>query len=129
MLQYSLLASATTPSIDPKATPLPRRDLGAGAWLDITQGWVQGSDALFEHVHETAPWSAHERIMWGKVIEEPRLSTRGWTDAPSPVPELGRALSLRYGLDLRSVNANWYRNGQDSVAWHGDNSGRVADTT
>ncbi|MEO6989820.1 MAG: alpha-ketoglutarate-dependent dioxygenase AlkB, partial [Aquihabitans sp.] len=42
---------------------------------------------------------------------------------------LGRALSLRYGLDLRSVNANWYRNGQDSVAWHGDNSGRVADTT
>lgn len=129
VLQLSLLASAATPSIDPQATPLPRRDLGAGAWLDVIPGWVRGADTLYEQAQAAAPWSAHRRVMWGKLIDEPRLSTRGWTDPPSPIPELGQSLSQRYGLDLRSVSANWYRDGQDSVAWHGDNSGRIADTT
>lgn len=129
MLQLSLLASATEPAIDPSAVPLPRQDLGAGAWLDVVPGWVQGADALFEQVEASAPWGAHRRIMWGNVVDEPRLSTRGWTDPPAPIPELGRSLSERYGLDLRGVNANLYRDGKDSVAWHGDNSGRVADTT
>ena len=36
-----------------------------------------------------------------------------------------RALSDRYEIEFRAIGANWYRDGRDSVAWHGD---RVART-
>jgi alkylated DNA repair dioxygenase AlkB len=38
-------------------------------------------------------------------------------------------LSARYGLDLSAVSANLYRDGRDSVAWHGDTLGRQVATT
>lgn len=38
-------------------------------------------------------------------------------------------LGERYGVDLVSVSANLYRDGDDSVAWHGDRIGRFRTTT
>ena len=43
--------------------------------------------------------------------------------------EVGRAIGEHYGIGLPSFSANYYRDGNDSVAWHGDNSGKLVETT
>lgn len=129
MLQLSLLASAPRAELDPTASPLARRDLGAGAWLDVVPGCVRGADALYTEVHRTAPWKARQRVMWDELVDEPRLSAGRLPDPPAPLPELADTLSERYQLDLRAISANWYRDGRDSVAWHGDTAGRRRETT
>lgn len=127
--QGSLLDSATEPSYDPAFATVIRTDLGRGAWLDVVSGWLTGAETLLDRVLEAAPWAAHERWMYDKVVAEPRLSTRGWVDPPDPVLGMAEALGRRYELDLSAVSANLYRDGRDSVAWHGDTAGRRVATT
>jgi alkylated DNA repair dioxygenase AlkB len=112
------------PSFDPALVGLERCDLGSGAWYDRLTGWVTGADALFAEVNEAAPWAAHERPMYDRTVAEPRLTTRLWVDAPAPLPAMAAALSRHYGCDLTTISANLYRDGRDSVAWHGDRVGR-----
>lgn len=128
MFQPSLLA-CDPPSFDPSFDRLERVDLGSGAWIDVLPGWLRGADVLFETVSEEAPWASRQRIMWDRLVDEPRLSTGTWTDAPDVVREMGAALTSRYRLDLSVVSANLYRDGRDSVAWHGDTLGRPVATT
>lgn len=124
--QPSLLtAAADDPGgFDPLFPSARRRFLGAGAWVDHAPGVLTGGDALFEQVLRTAPWAGRSRPMYDRIIEEPRLTTGEWDDPPAPVRALAAALSARYGADLSSVSANLYRDGRDSVAWHGDRVGR-----
>lgn len=106
-----------------------RRDLARGAWIEEVPGWLPGSDVLFEQIRATAPWHAAERPMYDRIVAVPRLHTGTWADPPPAVCDLADAVSERYGLDLRTITANLYRDGRDSVAWHGDRVGRVrADT-
>jgi alkylated DNA repair dioxygenase AlkB len=42
---------------------------------------------------------------------------------------MAAALSAHYGSDLSTVSANLYRDGHDSVAWHGDRIGRQRSRT
>jgi alkylated DNA repair dioxygenase AlkB len=121
--QPSLLGDAQ-PVFDPALTGVERRVLGSGAWLDLLPAWVGGADTLFTEVIEGAPWAAHDRTMYDRVVAEPRLTTRLWADPPAPVPQMAAALSAHYGCDLTTVSANLYRDGNDSVAWHGDRVGR-----
>jgi alkylated DNA repair dioxygenase AlkB len=121
--QPSLLAE-TPVSFDPGFVGLERHELAGGAWYDLCAGWVAGADALFERVADAAPWAAHERPMYDRMVAEPRLTTRAWESPPDPVPALADALSERYDTDLHTVSANLYRDGRDSVAWHGDRVGR-----
>lgn len=127
--QPTLLGSDETPAVDRSFDGARRRFLGQGAWVDLVPGWVRGADALFETVLAAAPWQARTRTMWDNVVDEPRLSTGAWVDPPEPAPAMAAALSARYGLDLSAVSANLYRDGADSVAWHGDTAGRRRDTT
>jgi alkylated DNA repair dioxygenase AlkB len=122
--QPSLLALEDRPSCDPAFEGARRRFLGAGAWLDVVPGWVRGADQLFERVLGTATWGTRQRPMYDRMVVEPRLTTGAWADPPAPCAELAAALGDRYGLDLSAVSANLYRDGNDSVAWHGDRSGR-----
>jgi alkylated DNA repair dioxygenase AlkB len=126
--QPSLLDDGV-PRADPSLAGIRRTDLGRGAWLDELPGWVTGADALFEAVLAQAPWAAHERPMYDKVVPEPRLTTRAWASPPAPVVDMARALSAHYRRDLGVVSANLYRTGRDSVAWHGDRVGRTQDET
>ena len=41
------------------------------------------------------------------------------------VDTIRAALTSRYGIEFRTVGANWYRDGRDSVAWHGDRIART----
>ena len=126
--QPSLLA-AGAPSLDPEFSSASRRDLGRGAWVDEVPGWLEGADELFDRLLAEAPWAAHERPMYDRVVDVPRLVTGRWDDPPDPVPAAARLLGERYGLDLSAVSANLYRDGADSVAWHGDRIGRVRRVT
>ena len=92
-------------------------------------GWAQGSDALFEALLDGAPWASHERRMYDRMVVEPRLTTRQWDDPPPPLPAMARALSERFGADLSVISANLYRDGRDSVAWHGDRVARTRPET
>lgn len=128
-VQGSLLDAATEPAHDPAFGAVTRTDLGCGAWLDLVPGWLSGAETLLDRVLTAAPWAAHKRWMYDKVVSEPRLSTRGWVGAPDPVPAMARALTGRYAADVSAVSANLYRDGRDSVAWHGDTAGRRVSTT
>jgi alkylated DNA repair dioxygenase AlkB len=127
--QPSLLDLGAAVDFDPTFDGAKRRFLGQGAWVDLVTGWVRGADVLFERVLDAARWQARTRTMWERVVDEPRLTTGGWADPVAPLPAMADALSARYGLDLSAVSANLYRDGADSVAWHGDTSGRRRDTT
>ncbi len=128
MFQASLLACEPV-GFDHTFATVTRHHLGAGAWIDDVPGWLSGADEVFAQLVDRAPWRAHERIMWDRRVDEPRLSTRGWVDPPDPLPAMATALGAHYGLDLSAVSANLYRDGADSVAWHGDVAGRYRATT
>lgn len=127
--QPSLLGATEPVTFDPSFDGAARRFLGRGAWVDVVPRWVSGADVLFEQVLAEATWKSRTRRMWDNVVDEPRLTTGGWDDPPSPVPAMAAAISAHYGLDLSAVSANLYRDGADSVAWHGDTAGRRRDTT
>ncbi|HKA85919.1 MAG TPA: alpha-ketoglutarate-dependent dioxygenase AlkB [Acidimicrobiales bacterium] len=126
--QPSLLGGVP-PDFDASFARAERRDLGSGAWLDVVPGWARGSDPLFEAVLEGAPWSSHERRMYDRMVVEPRLTTRQWDDPPPPLPAMAAALSERFDADLSVISANLYRDGKDSVAWHGDRVARTRPET
>ena len=122
--QPSLLGMAE-PEFDPALDGAHRRFLGEGAWVDVVPGWVTGGDSLFDQVLDQAPWKAYERPMYDRVVTVPRLESRVWRDRPSLLDRMARCLGRRYGVRLPSVSANLYRDGNDSVAWHGDRVGKV----
>ena len=129
--QPSLLAVADAPQIDETLDGARRRFLGRGAWVDHVPGWVQGADALFEELMATAPWQAEgQRWMYDRIVDVPRLTTGGWHEGKPPLlGRMARCLSRHYGVRLPSISANLYRDGNDSVAWHGDQVGRHRVTT
>ncbi len=126
--QPSLLGDVP-PDFDASFARAERRDLGSGAWLEEVPGWTRGSDTLFEALLEGAPWAPHERRMYDRMVVEPRLTTRQWDDPPPPLPAMAAALSERFDADLSVISANLYRDGKDSVAWHGDRVARTRPET
>jgi len=121
--QPSLLGMVE-PDFDASLEGARRRFLGQGAWIDVVPGWLTGADALFDELLDAAPWKAFERPMYDRVVDVPRLETRVWHDRPRLLGRMARCLGRRYGVQLPSITANLYRDGNDSVAWHGDRIGR-----
>ena len=121
--QTSLL-STSEPAIDHDFSGLTRHTLDDESWVDVVPDWLTGADAVFAALVEHAPWTQHDRVMWGNKVPEPRLTT-GWKAArvAEVVPVLLKArsaLSHRYGFAFNSGWLNLYRDGRDSVAWHRD---------
>ncbi|MFE7381483.1 alpha-ketoglutarate-dependent dioxygenase AlkB [Streptomyces zhihengii] len=114
-------------------TDVRRTVLGDGAWIDTLPGWLAGADALFGDLAAGVPWHAERRRMYERTVEVPRLLAYCKQGEPLPHPVLERArdaLSARYADELGEpfVTAGlcYYRDGRDSVAWHGDRIGRGA---
>jgi alkylated DNA repair dioxygenase AlkB len=125
--QPSLLDSPAV-EIDTGFRGLRRHELAGGAWVDLAPGWCPGADDLFARLLAETPWSGRDVRMYDRVVREPRLTHR-WRldDGPAPPAELramAAALSERYGVEFTQVGANLYRDGADSVAWHGDRVAR-----
>jgi alkylated DNA repair dioxygenase AlkB len=108
-----------------------RTELGDGAWLDLRPGGLSGADVLFERVRDRVPWQAESRVMYDRTVAVPRLLCFYDENRPLPDAALGAArdaLDAHYAAELgeRFVTAGlcFYRDGRDSVAWHGDRIGR-----
>ncbi|AYC43616.1 MULTISPECIES: alpha-ketoglutarate-dependent dioxygenase AlkB [Streptomyces] len=108
-----------------------RTVLGLGAWIDVLPGWLTGSDTLFEQLADEVPWRAERRTMYDHVVDVPRLLAfyRADDALPHPVLEEARAaLTAHYADELgepfTTAGLCYYRDGRDSVAWHGDRGGR-----
>jgi alkylated DNA repair dioxygenase AlkB len=123
------------PTSNPQFSDLPgrltRTTLTHGAWVDVLPGWVAGSDDLFVKLVGEVPWHAERRQMYERVVDVPRLlSWYGEGDAlPDPLlAEARDALCTHYrselGADFVTAGLCYYRDGNDSVAWHGDTIGR-----
>ena len=131
-LQGSLFDQTDEPRLGP-LSGLRRTRLGAGAWIDVLPGWLAGADALFEHLEAGVPWRAERRKMYDNVVDVPRLLAFYAADDELPHPlltEAREALTAHYADELGEpfVTAGlcYYRDGRDSVAWHGDRIGRGA---
>jgi alkylated DNA repair dioxygenase AlkB len=109
-----------------------RRHLGNGAWVEVRSGWLIDGDTLFDELMDVIPWRAERRPMYERVVDVPRLvSFHHLVDEPAPHPRLKqmrRRLNDTYAGELGEpfVTAGLclYRDGNDSVAWHGDRIGR-----
>ncbi|WP_084958096.1 alpha-ketoglutarate-dependent dioxygenase AlkB [Thermoactinospora rubra] len=110
-----------------------RTRLSHGAWIDLRPGWLAGADALFERLVADVPWKAERRRMYDRVVAVPRLLKfyEEGERLPHPALEAMRAaLNAHYAAELGEpfVTAGlcYYRDGRDSVSWHGDTIGRGA---
>ena len=114
-------------------TPIRRTALTGGAWVDVLPGWASGADTLFHRLATGVAWQAERRHMYDRMVDVPRLLHFYQEEEPLPDPVLAEArdrLSEHYGAELgepfRTAGLCFYRDGRDSVAWHGDRNGRGA---
>jgi len=99
-------------------------------FLEYRPGLIdaQTSDHLLRHFIATTPWKQTTQKMWDKEYLTPRLTcwygetdritgTSPWTPELQMIRELAEPLA---GIQFNSVLLNYYRDGNDSVAWHSD---------
>lgn len=103
---------------------LSRVDLDSDAWLDYCPVWLSGDETLFETLTAGAEWSQPVVRMYDREVLTPRLVARIDPGLHPVIPEMIETLSERYGRRLDQVSAGWYRDGADSVAFHGDRVAR-----
>ncbi|MFT4011358.1 MAG: alpha-ketoglutarate-dependent dioxygenase AlkB [Nocardioidaceae bacterium] len=126
-LQASLFDSGS--GVGPLAPA--RTVLKHGAWVDHQPGWLEGGDELFLALMREVPWRAERRQMYDRVVDVPRLVAfyeEGSLLPHSELTEAREALSAHYAAELgepfTTAGLCLYRDGRDSVAWHGDRIGR-----
>lgn len=132
--QGSLLDTGDDIALHPLTDGLHRTVLSRGAWVDYRPGWLAGADTLFELLHREVPWHAERREMYDRMVDVPRLLKFYDEDEALPHPSLTEArdvLSRHYAAELGEPFVTsglcLYRDGRDSVAWHGDRIGRSKD--
>lgn len=108
-----------------------RFTLTRGAWVDVRRSWLPDADAVLAALVREVPWRSERRAMYDRVVDVPRLvhTYMIGEDLPHPVlTEAREALSAYYADELgepfRTAGCCYYRDGRDSVAWHGDTIGR-----
>lgn len=131
VFQASLLGLDEEPWPRGLGESVRRTDLSGGAWIDVRPEWMAGADALFDRLLDEVPWRAERRRMYDRVVDVPRLLCFYDEDEPLPHPALEEARRLlceHYAAELgepfRTAGLCLYRDGRDSVAWHGDTIGR-----
>lgn len=125
--QASLLGLGE-PSCDETFRSLDHVELGDGAWIDLQRGWLDGHQTVFDRVVAEVEWEQHRRPMYERMVDVPRLT--GALPGPpascglSIIDTMAHALGARYGAVFERVGFALYRDGRDSVAWHGDQVAR-----
>ena len=130
-IQTSLFDASPEMSLAPLGGAVERHPLSRGAWVDLLPGWLTGASMLFDELVDTVPWQGERRQMYDRLVDVPRLLCFYGEEDQLPHPVLVAALdalSEHYGSELgepfRTAGMCLYRDGRDSVAWHGDTIGR-----
>lgn len=128
---FALSEDSADLGLGPLGGLVVRQHLGRGAWVDLLPGWLSGSEDLFGHLLHQVPWHAERRQMYERVVDVPRLLSFYGADDALPHPELvaaQTALNAHYldqlGEPFVTAGLCLYRDGRDSVAFHGDTIGR-----
>lgn len=119
------------PAYRPLTSAGARTRLSRGAWVELHQNWLRGADGLLGSLIEAVDWRAERRAMYDRVVDVPRLIRFYGAGESLPHPLLSdgmRRLTTEYGAELgeefKTAGLCHYRDGGDSVAWHGDTIGR-----
>ena len=129
--QGSLLDTVDEVGLRTLGPAIRRTTLARGAWVDLRPGWLTGADELFSRLARDVPWHAERRQMFDREVDVPRLLS--FYDEADLLPDLvltqaRSALTAHYAPELgepfRTAGLCFYRDGRDSVAWHGDTIGR-----
>jgi alkylated DNA repair dioxygenase AlkB len=129
-VQQSLFASG--PSGAREGVAFERIELAGGAWVDVARGWFGGADDLMARLQAAVDWRYHRRWMYERMVDEPRLSCWFSTDDALPDEDLAAfrgAAGRRYSTRFGALALNYYRDGNDSVAFHTDRELRHVDDT
>lgn len=126
MLRQLDLFATGAPAFDAELRSLQRTTLSHGAWIDHAPGWVSGHDALFDELERGLDWRRETMKMYDKTVVVPRLLARVDREgAGQPLIEgMRQALSAHYREEFIFTTAALYRDGSDSVAFHGDTTAR-----
>ncbi|MGL5825898.1 MAG: alpha-ketoglutarate-dependent dioxygenase AlkB [Nocardioides sp.] len=118
-------------SVRPQLVRPVRTALTRGAWIDVGRNWFTGADEVFTTLISTVPWRSERRQMYDRVVDVPRLVATYGAGQILPHPALTEArerLTEHYQPELGepfvTAGCCYYRDGADSVAWHGDTVGR-----
>ncbi len=105
-----------------------RTELDDGAWIDRQPGWASSPDELFVALLDGLDWrDGVERIRGTEVARPRQVASFRAEVMPAGlevIQAMSGALSRRYGIALDRITCNLYRDGRDSVAWHGDRVAR-----
>jgi alkylated DNA repair dioxygenase AlkB len=108
-----------------------RHALSRGAWVDVRRDWLTGADDVLGRLVADVPWRAERRPMYDRIVDVPRLVhtyAEGEELPHALLTEARDALSAHYRPELGegfvTAGCCYYRDGRDSVAWHGDTFGR-----
>ncbi|MCE3282955.1 MAG: 2OG-Fe(II) oxygenase [Chitinophagaceae bacterium] len=81
------------------------------------------SDRYYKTILETSPWRQRTRKMYDRMVLDPRLIAwygEGNDPWPAALLEIKDRVESQCGISFNSVLLNYYRDGNDSVAWHSD---------
>ncbi len=126
MFYQGSLFGTLSPEYDASFVDANRLDLDATTWVDLAPGWLRGADQVYDFLIRTLPLRQRTGVkMYDRIVDEPRLSAWWRADhgEPEPLPilhDVRQLLSDRYDEPFDSIGFNLYRDGNDSVAWHGD---------
>lgn len=130
-MDFQTMLFEATAEAGPECDGISRTVLARGAWVDVRRAWLPAADDVFATLLHAVPWRAERRQMYDRMVDVPRLVHTYLVDDPLPHPMLTRAreaLSAHYlpelGEPFRTAGCCYYRDGHDSVAWHGDRIGR-----
>ncbi|QNK83045.1 alpha-ketoglutarate-dependent dioxygenase AlkB [Nakamurella sp. PAMC28650] len=133
--QPSMFDVGQHPELTVLAGRVERTQLTDGAWVDRLPAWLQGSDEVLDALLDTVPWRAERRQMYDREVDVPRLLSWYADDETLPHPVLAMARDALTGYyepelrePFRTAGLCLYRDGRDSVAWHGDTIGRGSHT-
>ena len=123
--QQRSLFDSGEPRFDPQLARLSRIPLDKGAWIDHLPGWLEGHETLLDQLWATTQWQSHRRHMYERMVDVPRLVATLPENGPGHpiVTDMADTLSAHYFRDLFDVSLAAYRDGRDSVAFHGDRLG------
>ena len=82
------------------------------------------SDSYFKRLKDLTPWQQRMRKMYDKMVMDPRLTA--WYGGANGHPWTPDLLAIKArveaecGIGFDRVLLNYYRDGNDSVAWHSD---------
>jgi alkylated DNA repair dioxygenase AlkB len=119
-------------TLDGSLRGVSRIELTDGAWLEHHPGWLEGHERVFHELTREVIWKSERRSMYEHEVDVPRLVARAPTGGPllPLLKELSEALSESYRCGLGSrgggIALAQYRDGTDSVAFHGDKIGRIS---